>query len=417
VNIISPEEQVQKMMAIIYQIPMGLIETDLQGNIKQMNAKSVQLLMPYFYKNRLNGTNLHELLEKIAAELLIKVNKFQEPNGTIINQKRQEISFGNDLIKGIKQQFIFTVNKLDEKSLMYIFDDISELYKKERELSLSIQDKAIEQSKFEMASGVLHDIGNAVVGFGSYITRIKRSFEQNDITTLENLKGFIEKNQITISESLGEKKANAIVELLDGILTNQRTNLSEIKQTIHEQMKIIGHVQEILNIQRQYVVGQSTERTLVNIRSICNDSISMITGSFEKKGIQFNFEAPVLIPKIKGDRTRLMQVVLNLLKNAIESFNDSEKKDKLIDVKVFTDQQKITIQIKDNGKGFDSLTAEKIFQRGFTTKSEGSGLGLANCRNIIQGHNGDITLTSEGIDKGATSTIVFNLIPDLKTHE
>jgi signal transduction histidine kinase len=417
VNIISPEEQVQKMMAIIYQIPMGLIETDLQGNIKQMNAKSVQLLMPYFYKNRLNGTNLHELLEKIAAELLIKVNKFQEPNGTIINQKRQEISFGNDLNKGIKQQFIFTVNKLDEKSLMYIFDDISELYKKERELSLSIQDKAIEQSKFEMASGVLHDIGNAVVGFGSYITRIKRSFEQNDITTLENLKGFIEKNQITISETLGEKKANAIVELLDGILTNQRTNLSEIKQTIHEQMKIIGHVQEILNIQRQYVVGQSTERTLVNIRSICNDSISMITGSFEKKGIQFNFEAPVLIPKIKGDRTRLMQVVLNLLKNAIESFNDSEKKDKLIDVKVFTDQQKITIQIKDNGKGFDSLTAEKIFQRGFTTKSEGSGLGLANCRNIIQGHNGDITLTSEGIDKGATSTIVFNLIPDLKTHE
>jgi signal transduction histidine kinase len=255
------------------------------------------------------------------------------------------------------------------------------------------------------------------VGFGSYITRIKRSFEQNDITTLENLKGFIEKNQITISETLGEKKANAIVELLDGILTNQRTNLSEIKQTIHEQMKIIGHVQEILNIQRQYVVGQSTERTLVNIRSICNDSISMITGSFEKKGIQFNFEAPVLIPKIKGDRTRLMQVVLNLLKNAIESFNDSEKKDKLIDVKVFTDQQKITIQIKDNGKGFDSLTAEKIFQRGFTTKSEGSGLGLANCRNIIQGHNGDITLTSEGIDKGATSTIVFNLIPDLKTQE
>jgi signal transduction histidine kinase len=417
VNIISPEEQVQKMMSIIYQIPMGLIETDMQGNIKQMNARSVQLLMPYFYKNQLNGTNLHDLLEKIAAELLVKVNKFQESNGTIINQKRQEISFGTDLKKDIKQQFIFTVNKLDEKSLMYIFDDISELYKKERELSLSIQDKAIEQSKFEMASGVLHDIGNAVVGFGSYVTRIKRSFEQNDIATLENLKGFIEKNQIAISESLGEKKANAIVELLDGILSNQRTNLSEIKHTINEQMKIIGHVQEILNIQRQYVVGQSSERTLVNIRSIINDSISMITGSFEKKGIQFNFEAPVLIPKIKGDRTRLMQVVLNLLKNAIESFNDSEKKDKSIDVKVFTHQQKITIQIKDNGKGFDSITAENLFQRGFTTKSEGSGLGLANCRNIIQGHNGDITLTSDGIDKGATSTIIFNLIPDLKTQE
>jgi signal transduction histidine kinase len=417
VNKISPEEQIQKMMLIIYQIPMGLIETDMNGDIHQMNAKSVQLLMPYFYKNQLNGTNLHKLLEIIAAEILDKVKKFDEPNGTIINQKRKEISFGTGINKSKKQQFVFTVNKLDENSLMYIFDDISELYNKERELSQIIQDKAIEQSKFEMASGVLHDIGNAVVGFGSYITKIKRSYEQNDISTLENLKEFIEKNQIAISNALGEQKATAVVNLLEGLLSNQRTNISEIKQTITEQMKIIGHVQEILNIQRQYVVGQNTERTLVNIRSIINDSVSMILGSFDKKGIQFSLEAPALIPKIKGDRTRLMQVVLNLLKNAIDSFSNSEIKDKTIAVTVITDENKIIIQIKDNGKGFDAETADSIFQRGFTTKQEGSGLGLANCRNIIESHKGEITLTSDGINKGATSTIIFFLKPDSKTQE
>jgi signal transduction histidine kinase len=416
VNEISPEEQVQKMMSIIYQIPMGLIETDLQGEIKQMNAKSVQLFMPYFYKNQLNGTNLHQLLEKIAAELLEKIKKFQEPSGTIINQKRQEISFGNDSKKMNKQHFIFTVNKIDQNTLMYIFDDISELYNKERQLNQSIQDKVIEQSKFEMASGVLHDIGNAVVGFGSYITKLKRTFDQNDISTIENLKSFIEKNQTAISGALGDKKANAIVELLEGVLTNQRTNISEIKQTITEQMRIIGHVQEILNIQRQYVVGQSTERTLVNIRSIINDSVSMLYGSFDKKGIQFSLDAPALIPKIKGDRTRLMQVILNLLKNAVDAFSDFEQTDKSITINVTTGDNKITIQIKDNGKGFDADTSARLFQRGYTTKSEGTGLGLANCRNIIEGHNGDITLTSDGMNKGATSTVVFNLIPDLKTQ-
>jgi signal transduction histidine kinase len=417
VNELSPDEQVQKMMSLIYQIPMGLIETNINGDIKQMNAKSVQLLMPYFYKNQLNGTNLHELLIKIAPDVLEKIKKFEDPNGTIINQKRQEILFGNDTKKSNKQHFIFTVNKLDENSLMYIFDDISELYNKERQLSQFIQDKAIEQSKFEMASGVLHDIGNAVVGFGSYITKIKRSFEQNEITTLENLKGFIEKSQIEISGAIGEKKANAIVDLLDGVIANQRSNISEIKQTINEQMKIIGHVQEILNIQRHYVVGQNTERTLVNFRSIINDSVSMINASFEKKGIQFKLEAPVLIPKIKGDRTRLMQVVLNLLKNAIESFSDTEKKDKSIEVKIIPSQHKITIQIIDNGKGFDKETAAKLFQRGFTTKSEGSGLGLSNCRNIIESHHGELSLTSDGIDKGAISTVIFNLIYDQKNLE
>lgn len=413
-NIISPEEQIQKMMSIIYQIPMGLIETDLQGEIKQMNAKSVQLLMPYFYKNQLNGTNLHQLLEKIAFELLIKVNGFEQPNGTIINQKRQEITFGNNSKQLNKQHFIFTINKLDENTLLYIFDDISELYNKEKQLSQSIQDKVIEQSKFEMASGVLHDIGNAVVGFGSYITKLKRSFDQNDISTLENLKVFIEKNQETISSALGDKKANAIVELLEGVLTNQKSNISEIKQTITEQMRIIGHVQEILNIQRQYVVGQSTERTLINIRSIVNDSVSMLYGSFDKKGIQFSLNAPTLIPKFRGDRTRLMQVILNLLKNAIDAFSDFEVADKSIVINITTDHNKITIQITDNGKGFDPENSIRLFQRGYTTKSEGTGLGLANCRNIIESHNGEITLTSDGINKGATSTVIFNLIPDLK---
>ncbi len=416
-NELSLEEQVQKMMSLIYQIPMGLIETNINGDIKQMNAKSVQLLMPYFYKNQLNGTNLHELLIKIAPEILDKIKKFEDPIGTIFNQKRQEILFGNDNKKSNKQHFIFTVNKLDENNLMYIFDDISELYNKERQLSQFIQDKAIEQSKFEMASGVLHDIGNAVVGFGSYITKIKRSFEQNEIATLENLKGFIEKSQIEISGAIGEKKANAIVDLLDGVIANQRSSISEIKQTITEQMKIIGHVQEILNIQRQYVVGQNTERTLVNFRSIINDSVSMINASFEKKEIQFKLEAPVLIPKIKGDRTRLMQVVLNLLKNAIESFTDSDKNDKSIEVYIIPSQNKLTIQIIDNGKGFDTATTAKLFQRGFTTKSEGSGLGLSNCRNIIESHNGELSLTSVGINKGAISTIIFNLIPEHKTQE
>jgi signal transduction histidine kinase len=179
-------------------------------------------------------------------------------------------------------------------------------------------------------------------------------------------------------------------------------------------MKIIGHVQEILTIQRQYVIGQSTERTLVNIRSIINDSVSMIYGSFDKKGIQFSLEAPALIPKIKGDRTRLMQVILNLLKNAIDAFSDLEQTDKFIAIKITTDDNKITIQITDNGKGFDPETAVRLFQRGYTTKSEGTGLGLANCRNIIEGHNGEITLTSDGINKGATSTVVFNLVSDLK---
>ena len=405
----SQELHIQKMLSIIYEMPMGLIETDLEGNIREMNAKSIQLLMPHFCKNLLNGTSLHQLLEIIAPDLLKEIQQFNEQSGTIINKKRQELLFGNDLNNTKKQQYIFTVNKLDEFTLLYFFDDISELYNKEKQLSQMIQEKAIEQSKFEMASGVLHDIGNAVVGFGSYITKIKRTFERNNLGTLENLKSFIEKNQLPISNALGTVKANAMVDLLEGVLSNEQIQLTDIKQTIFEQQKIIGHVQEILTIQRQFVIGQSTERIHVNLRNLINDSVSMLLGTLDKKEIHFSIHAPAIISKIKGDSTRLMQVFLNLLKNAVDAFIGLESKNKEIVISVVEDAHKIVIEIKDNGKGFDSVTAANLFTSGYTTKTEGTGLGLANCKNIIETHNGEIYVTSEGVDKGASSIIIFNL--------
>lgn len=387
---------------------MGLIETDLQGNILQMNAKSVQLLMPHFFSHKLPGTNLNELLEQVAPALLDTVKGSTLSSGTIINQQRQEMYFGGSDKNAIRH-FSFTVNRLDAESLMYIFDDITELYVREKQLSQSLQDKAVEQSKFEIASGVLHDIGNAVVGFGSYITKIKRSVTQNETNTLEKLKDFFEKNQASLSDALGEKKAAAVKDLLSGIIKTQQGNVAEISQTINDQMKIISHVQEILNIQRQYVVGQNVERMPVNIRSVINDSVSMLFGAIDKNNIAFRFEAPAILPKLKGDRTRLMQVFLNLFKNSVDAFKGVTSDAKEIVVSVIEEGNTLSVQIKDNGSGFDTETGAKLFTRGYTTKTEGTGLGLDNCKKIIESHNGELSVTSEGIGRGAIATVVFNL--------
>lgn len=407
---ISTEDQVQKMLSIIYQIPIGLVETDLDGNIVEMNAKSIQLLMPLFFSNKLPPTNLHQLLEILAPEIRSMVKSFIPQNGNVINQLRLEFPLnGNEGTKTLS--YVFSIDKLGENSLMYIFNDITEFYQKEKLLDQVSQEKAIEQNKFEIASGVLHDVGNAVVGFASYITQIKRTMENNDIATLENLKGFVEKNQASLSNALGEKKSMAITELLGGVIINQKDNLDYVKKCMADQVNIIGHVQEILNIQRQYVKGRHTERATINIRSVINDAVAMLSGALEKNNIVFNFDSPANLPQIKGDRTKLMQVFLNLLKNASESIlNRGDKIDlKEISVSVSADSDKIIVSIKDNGSGFDQKTGASLFNRGYTTKSEGTGLGLANCKSIIESHHGEITLASEGVDRGALVTIFFNL--------
>jgi hypothetical protein len=118
-------------------------------------------------------------------------------------------------------------------------------------MQTAVLDKAIAQGKFEIASDVLHDIGNAVVGFGSYLTRIRRSLEQNNLQNLQNLANFFATQQTAMNATLGEAKSGAVVSMLNSITETQQTSQEEINKSITEQLKLITHVQEILNIQRQ----------------------------------------------------------------------------------------------------------------------------------------------------------------------
>src|SRR5450631_2869843 len=143
-------------------------------------------------------------------------------------------------------------------------------------LEAAMLDKAVAQGKFEIASDVLHDIGNAVVGFGSYLTRIRRSLEQNNLQNLQNLAGFFATQQTTLATVIGEAKSGAVISMLNSIAEVQKASQEEIQKSIIEQLNLITHVQEILNIQRQYVSGhESQEKKATNLRTIINDCLSM----------------------------------------------------------------------------------------------------------------------------------------------
>ncbi len=280
--------------------------------------------------------------------------------------------------------------------------------KLERQVA-SLLDKAVAQGKYEIASDVMHDIGNAVVGFGSYLTRIRRLLEQDSPENLQNLAGFFETQQPALAAAIGETKAGAVIKMLRGISETHKTNQDEMRKSMTEQLNIIAHIQEILNIQRQYITGHETqERKPVNLRNIINDSLSMLFATIDKMAIAVSLNVPPELPIIKGDRTRLMQALLNVLKNSIEAI-DPNAKEKTIALNAYRLDGHLVVQVKDSGNGFDKSTAERLFSRGFSTKFSGSGLGLYNCRVIVESHKGTINITSDGPGKGALATIGFKI--------
>lgn len=290
-----------------------------------------------------------------------------------------------------------------EKEALYA----QELAASEEQRYAAHLETAVAQGKFEIASDVMHDIGNAIVGFGSHLSRIKRATGQNNSENIQKLTEFFTVQKEAIGNSIGDDKAEAIIKILRGIVQTDKMNQEEIVKSLMEQQHIITHIQEILHIQRQYIAGhESQERKAVSLKDVVSDCIAMVSASADKLEINLAADIAAESPVIRGDRTKLMQVVLNVLKNSMESIDFyAPQKDINLDIKTTGNQ--LVLQVKDSGKGFDESTAEKIFARGFTTKSSGSGLGLYNCRTIVESHKGTIDIRSEGPGKGALTTIRF----------
>lgn len=396
------------LSTIMMHAPVGVAEIDGTGRIVHLNSQGEAQLKPIRIALGINSENLFSILEPVTPLVIHKIKTTASDAADIIINEQHSFSlpFAGE---NIERHFIFTVIKLHAACIIVYFNDVTQGRQKDRAIQQLVSEKAVVQGKFEIASNILHDIGNAIVGFSSYISRIRRALEQNNPGNLHKLAEFLAIQQPAITPVFGEAKAGALVKMVSNISEVQKNNQEEIQRSIGEQHNIIMHIQDILNIQRQYVNGNETlEKKPTNLRGIISDCMSMLYASVEKRGITLSVHIPDALPVINADRTRLMQVILNILKNSIEAIdiNSAEKK---ISMSVNACEKEMILEIEDTGHGFDQATGRQIFERGFTTKASGSGIGLDNCRAIIESHDGTITITSNGFGRGATTIIRFKI--------
>lgn len=395
------------LLAIIQQAAIGLIVANKAGDIKHMNQMAEQMVMPLFMQTHLPANNIVNLLEMIAPGIAKKIDEFPQESGYILTQQKQTVELEHE-DQVMVRHFFYSINKVSEESIVFSFDDITNYHESQEELSRVSQEMAIDKSKFEMAAGVLHDIGNAVVGIGSHLSRSKKLISDYDSSTLVKLEKFLKAHSQQFGEAIGAAKAKALVDLVQGLITNQNELIGGLETTVREQMGITSHISDILNIQRQYITtGEARARELVNLRGVVYDALAILLASIEKREIEITSDLPENVPSFIGDRTKLIQIVINLIKNAIEAIDNNHEGPKTLEIKLSETDTIVQLLIKDSGEGFDANTEAKIFERGFTTKAQGMGIGLASGKNVAESHNGDLKLISEGKGKGATAILTI----------
>jgi len=129
----------------------------------------------------------------------------------------------------------------------------------------------------------------------------------------------------------------------------------------------------------------------VNINVIVEKTVQLVNMDLEAQDIAVNLNIADTLPEIDGDEDKLNQVFLNLFLNGIQAMD----KGGILTVNSYQSGKNVVVVVEDTGIGVANENLQKVFDPYFTTKNDGTGLGLAMSAKIIEEHGGDILLTSQ----------------------
>jgi signal transduction histidine kinase/CheY-like chemotaxis protein len=171
-------------------------------------------------------------------------------------------------------------------------------------------------------------------------------------------------------------------------------------------------VEDLLDLSRITTGKLHLETETLNLAEVVEAAVQTIVPAANAKKITIEKDLPAAF--VFGDRTRLRQVVWNLVSNAVKFTPDGGR----ISVRVSTSGTRAAVEVTDNGLGIDADFLPAVFDRfsqaesGSNRSKTGLGLGLAIVRHIVELHGGDVTVESEGTGKGATFRVRFPLVAE-----
>ena len=196
---------------------------------------------------------------------------------------------------------------------------------------------------------------------------------------------------ISLSETVTERASS------NGLNERDYSIMLQAMQTIHRRSKgLLDFVENYRKLTRIPVPMQQ----LFPVSSLFDD----LRGLYPAGAISFSFSVRPVDLRIYADRAMIEQVLINLLKNAVEACQERSYPE--VRVNAFRREGVPVITVSDNGYGIVPEAMDKIFVPFFTTKQGGSGIGLSVCRQIMNRHGGSISVISEE-EKGTTFTLQF----------
>jgi PAS domain S-box-containing protein len=278
------------------------------------------------------------------------------------------------------------------------------------EMHRTLVDVSRQAGMAEIATGVLHNVGNTLNSVNISTTMLADLLRKSRVSGMAKAAQMLREHSSDLgtffsSDPQGQRLASYLIALSES-LVEEREEMSKEVLALTES---VDHIKSIVTMQQRHARTAGAIEEL-QVPQLIDEALRLHAVSLERLGILVEREYAQVSP-IMVDRHKLLQILINLLSNARHALVESQTPDKRLTIRVrpSADGARLLIEVADNGMGITPENLPRIFSQGFTTKKTGHGFGLHISALAATEMKGRLTCASPGPGQGATFTLELPL--------
>ncbi len=323
-----------------------------------------------------------------------------EEKNVELQQMLQALEASQKEVANQNEQLAHQTEKLKE--------EVSERKRAQQEseqLNQQLQRASHQAGMAEVATNVLHNVGNVLAAANSSLHLIGDKLAQSRIPQLSKAISMVADHKNELGRFLEQDEKG---KLIPDYLIDLTEYLSHEQQSILDELKSLDqsmdHIKDVVHMQQTLAkIGEFSQD--IDPDTMIKESLQLVRSKIEQYTIDVSIDNR-FDQTLCTERHRLQQILVNLISNAADAVMNNEPDERRIRIRIDpTPEQMCRIVVEDNGIGIPKDTMPQLFKHGFTTKEDGHGFGLHSAANAAKEMGGSLTAQSEGTGQGARFTL------------
>jgi two-component system NtrC family sensor kinase len=359
------------------------------------------LLFAFILSNRLqrlvSGPILH--LAQVAQSVAV------EKNYAVRATKRSNDELGQ-LVDGFNE--MLTQIQARDTALQMVRDNLEKRVEERTQELENIHKLLLDASRrggmAEIATNVLHNVGNVLNSVNVSTDLIIENVKKSKAPSLARVVVLLRQHTQDLGDFItkdarGKHVPAHLAQLSEHLMADQQVIVTELESL----RRNVEHIKEIVTMQQSYAtVGGVKE--MINVVDLVEDSLRMNEGAMNRHCVEVVREFDH-VPPINVEKHKILQILVNLMRNAKYACDESDRPDKRLTVRVANGNGQVKVSVIDNGVGIPPENLARIFNHGFTTRKGGHGFGLHSGALAAKEMGGSLSVQSNGLGQGAAFTL------------